>query len=88
MERGNPLERLKMMLSDNTGLEAAAIDPRLPLLRGGLELDSLTAAAFLAAVESEFGVNILEEDLTLSSMESLEAMVSFIQSSKEQKARQ
>ncbi len=78
MEDGDIVRRLKTILSETANIDPASIDPHLPLLRGGLELDSLSAATFLAAVQNEFGVDILEEDLSLSSLDSLDAMARFI----------
>ena len=64
-------QRLRLLLAEHTGLAPEGIDPNLPLLRGGFELDSLTMASFVTAVQQEFGVDLLEEDLGLDSLESL-----------------
>ncbi len=70
--------RLREILAEKTGLDPASIDADTPLLRGGLELDSLTAASFVFAVQEEFGVDLLDEDLSLSSLESLTTLVQFV----------
>lgn len=80
MESERIEQRLRSMLGKITGIEPTGIDQNLPLLRGGLELDSLSVASLVAAVEDEFGINITEEDLTLASLESLSALVNFVES--------
>jgi acyl carrier protein len=72
-------DRLCLLLGESAGLDPAGIDRSLPLLRGGLELDSLSVAALVAAVQAEFGFDLLEEDLTLASLESLAALAQFIE---------
>lgn len=71
-------KRLRELLAEKTGLDLASIPRDVALLRGGLELDSLTVASFVTDVQAEFGVDLLEEDLTLSSLESLAALVQFL----------
>ena len=71
-------DRLCALLGRIIDEDPAAIDRKVPLLRGGLELDSLSAAEFISIVEAEYSVDILEEDLTLSSLESLVALAGFI----------
>jgi acyl carrier protein len=72
------VNRLRELLAGITGQDPDSIDDHLPLLRGGLELDSLTIASFMTAVEDEFGVDILEEDLALDSLESLSALSKYL----------
>jgi len=71
-------QRLRELLAEKTGLDPSNIRRDIPLLRGGLELDSLTVASFVVAVQDTFEVDLLEEDLTLSSLESLDALVQFV----------
>jgi acyl carrier protein len=70
--------RLREIVAGIAGLEPGRIDRRQPLLRGGLELGSLTVASLVAAIEKEYQVDILEEDLTLASLESLAALADYI----------
>ena len=75
----DPLEdRLREIIAGIAGLDPGRIDRRQPLLRGGLEMDSLTVASLVAAIDAEFRVDILEDDLTLASLESLAALAEFI----------
>jgi acyl carrier protein len=79
MESREPIDaRLRVILAGVTGLDPQAIDSRTPLLRGGLELDSLSVASLMSAVEAEFGIDLLEEDLALDSLASLHALAAFI----------
>ncbi len=55
MEAGAVERRLRAILGEKTALEPASIDPHLPLLRGGLELDSLTLASFVMSVQEDLG---------------------------------
>ncbi len=70
--------RLREILAEVTGLDPRRIDRRQPLLRGGLELDSLTIASLVAAIETEFQVDILEDDLNLASLDSLAALAEYV----------
>jgi len=49
------------------------------LLGPGGVMDSLSAMAFIAAVESEFHVDILENDADFSALESVGALMSFLE---------
>lgn len=79
MEPGRIERRLRAILGNIAGMDPAGFDARVPLLRGGLELDSLSIAALVAAVQREFAVDLLAEDLTLSSLDSLAALAEFIE---------
>ena len=71
-------KRVREILAGIAGVEPYAIDRAAPLLGGGLELDSLSAAALVAAVEREYRIDLLEQDLNLSALESLASLVKFI----------
>jgi acyl carrier protein len=71
-------QKIREILEQKTGLDPAQIQGDVSLLRGGLELDSLTIASFVMEIQKVFGIDLLEEDLTLSSLESITALVHFI----------
>jgi acyl carrier protein len=68
--------RLHALLAEIIGQEDFLADS--PLFRGGLELDSMSAAAFITAIEQEFDVVVAEEDLDLSSLYSLQTLSQFV----------
>jgi acyl carrier protein len=58
------------MLCEIAGCAPESVTPDVPLFRGGLELDSLSAATLLEAIETRFGVSVAEYDTTLDSLRS------------------
>jgi acyl carrier protein len=68
--------RLCGLLTEIVGQKNFSVD--MPLFRGGLELDSMSAAAFIAAIEQDFAIVLAEEDLELSSLYSLQTLSQFV----------
>ena len=69
-------QHLRSLLAEISGQQGFSLDT--PLFRGGLELDSLSAATLIAAVEREFGIAVAEEDLSLASLFSLRTLCQFV----------
>lgn len=73
-------QHLRSLLAEISGQQGFSLDT--PLFRGGLELDSLSAATLIAAVEREFGIAVAEEDLSLASLFSLRTLCQFVSARK------
>ena len=69
-------QHLRSLLAEISGQQGFPLDT--PLFRGGLELDSLSAATLIAAVERDFGIAVAEEDLSLASLFSLRTLCQFV----------
>ena len=77
MKTGKTVEQhLRSLLTEISGQQEFSIDA--PLFRGGLELDSLSAATLIAAVERDFDIALAEEDLSLSCLFSLRTLCQFV----------
>jgi acyl carrier protein len=75
----NDLEqRLRSAIAEVAGCQPDSFDLDEPLFRGGLELDSLSGAALISSLESEFGLSIADEDLNLESLQSVRTLCRFI----------
>jgi acyl carrier protein len=70
--------RIRELLSGIAGVPSSSITPTTPLLGTGLELDSVAATALLAAIDHEFGVNVLEEDMDLDCLDSVGTLAEFV----------
>ncbi len=72
-------DRLRIQLAalSDGSLSGEEIDPTVSLLDHGY-LDSLSAAAFLAGIEDEYGVVVSEVDL-LGPLQSLEQLARYLQ---------
>ncbi len=79
-------QRLHSLLTEISGQQGFSIDA--PLFRGGLELDSLSAARLIAAVERDSGIVLAEEDLSLSSLFSLRTLCQFVATQKHRESAQ
>ena len=73
-------QHLRFLLAEISGQQGFSLDT--PLFRGGLELDSLSAATLIAAVERDFGIAVAEEDLSLASLFSLRTLCQFVAAGK------
>ena len=73
-------QHLRSLLAEISGQQGFSLDT--PLFRGGLELDSLSVATLIAAVERDFGIAVAEEDLSLASLFSLRTLCQFVASRK------
>jgi len=60
------------------GLEIRNIEATSPLLEGGLGLDSIMVVDLIVATEQQFAFNFAEDDLSLDSFASLEALARVI----------
>lgn len=60
------------------GLEIRNIESTSPLLEGGLGLDSIMVVDLIVAAEQQFAFNFAEDDLSLDSFASLEALARVI----------
>lgn len=69
-------QHLRSLLAEISGQQSFSLDT--PLFRGGLELDSLSVATLIAAVERDFGIAVAEEDLSLASLFSLRTLCQFV----------
>jgi len=69
-------QHLRSLLAEISGQQGFSLDT--PLFRGGLELDSLSVATLIAAVERDFGIAVAEEDLSLASLSSLRTLCQFV----------
>ncbi len=69
-------QHLRSLLAEISGQQGFSLDT--PLFRGGLELDSLSGATLIAAVERDFGIAVAEEDLSLASLFSLRTLCQFV----------
>ena len=69
-------QHLRSLLAEISGQQGFSLDT--PLFRGGLELDSLSVATLIAAVERDFGIAVAEEDLSLVSLFSLRTLCQFV----------
>ena len=68
--------RLHALLTEIIGNNNTALD--MPLFRGGIELDSMSAAAFITAIEQEYSIELAEEDLELTCLYSLRTVSRFV----------
>ena len=69
-------QHLRSLLAEISGRQGFSLDT--PLFRGGLELDSLSVATLIAAVERDFDIAVAEEDLSLASLFSLRTLCQFV----------
>jgi acyl carrier protein len=60
------------------GLEAQNLETTIPLLDGGLGLDSIMIVDLIMAVEQQFSFHFAEDDLSLDSFASLDALAQVI----------
>ena len=72
------LQRLREMVAQICGCSPDAFSASDPLFRGGLELDSQSAARLIESVEHEFRVSIADEDLDVASLHSLSTLARFV----------
>ena len=71
-------QRLREIVAQICGCAPDAFSASDPLFRGGLELDSQSAARLIEAVEHEFRISIADEDLDLASLYSLRTLARFV----------
>lgn len=71
-------QRLREIVAKICGCAPDAVSATDPLFRGGLELDSQSAARLIETVEREFRISIADEDLDLASLHSLHTLARFV----------
>lgn len=80
MVQQETIEQLKKLVAECLGakLSAEQLDPDLPLMEAGLNLDSLALVNLIAAVEKEFAVEFGEGMLNLEVFANLRSLASAI----------
>jgi len=72
------LEPLLAAVLERDHGEVTAFPASLPLLAGGLGLDSLTGMRLLAAIDREFGVDVAADDLGLDCLETIDTLTRYL----------
>jgi acyl carrier protein len=79
MSRDAVGERVRELIRELAGSpDAADSTADVRLFRGGLELDSVTAAALLTRIRDELGVDVPAEDLNLDCLETVATLTAFV----------
>ena len=78
MEVESVEQRLREIVGQICGCEPDSVSASAPLFRGGLELDSQSAARLIETVECEFRISIADEDLDLACLHSLGTLARFV----------
>lgn len=75
--------QLKTILVKDLGLslKEEEITDDVPLLEGGLALDSVVIAELIARIEDEFGIRFEDQNLRLELFENLMTLAEFVSSS-------
>ncbi|WP_086933451.1 acyl carrier protein [Agarilytica rhodophyticola] len=81
MDKREILDILKNIIVDklDLNLKFKDIDDKASLLDDGLSLDSISMAEFVELVESEFSIQILDDDLDTDTFGSLEGVCYLVQ---------
>ena len=81
MKRRQLLEQMKRLLSNRfgLGLRPDEIPDSSAIFGSGLGLDSMAAIELVVALEKEFGLTVLDEDLTEANFRSVAALASYVQ---------
>jgi acyl carrier protein len=76
----NILDRLKHLVADELDLNIGfkQIDSDMPLLDGGLKLDSLAIVELISLSEETFGIEFGEDDLNMHAFASLRTLADVI----------
>jgi len=74
-----PPGEIRQLLAELTGDDRPLTAPdSTPLLRDGLELDSLHGTVLLAEISRRYGIDVAAEDLNLDSLTSIGALMAFL----------
>jgi acyl carrier protein len=72
-------DELRSILAEVTGrADLLSVPAEMPLLGGGVGLDSLAGTLLLRQVQRRFGVDVAAEDLNLDSLETVGTLAAFI----------
>jgi acyl carrier protein len=75
----NAEAEVRRLLAEVVGDPAAArLAADMPLLSGGLGLDSVAVVRLLAAIRRDLGVDVADEDLDLDSLASVGTLAGFV----------
>ena len=72
---------IRQLLAEATGLPQSTVDALpagTPLFGSPLGLSSRTGVTLLAAVKQRYGVDVVAEDLTLDSLESIATLTAYV----------
>lgn len=75
------VERLCALVADDldVNLRREDINPDVPLLEGGLGLDSLAIIDLVSATEASFGIEFSEDELVMETFANLRALAGVVQ---------
>jgi len=73
------LDELNDILRTTLSLPALSTDPSTPLLGALPELDSMSVASVIAAIESQFHIQIEDDDISARHFETLGSLAGFVQ---------
>lgn len=76
------IDRLRHIVAEqlDANLTLAEIDPDMPVLEGGLGLDSIMVVELINLIEENFGVQFAEGDLNTENFVNLRTVAAFIAS--------
>jgi acyl carrier protein len=74
------IARIKNLLSEDIGLSTASLENEsLPLVGADGSVDSVAILRLVVALEKEFGVMIIDEDIQPENFASLDALAVFVE---------
>jgi acyl carrier protein len=73
------LDELTDILITTLSLPAQPMDPSTPLLGALPELDSMSVASVIAAIESQFHIQIGDDEISARHFETLGSLAAFVQ---------
>lgn len=73
------LDELNDILRTTLSLPALSMEPSTPLLGALPELDSMSVASVIAAIESQFHIQIEDDDISASHFATLGSLAAFVQ---------
>jgi acyl carrier protein len=74
-------EKIKAILISQLGVEAESValsDAQTPLLGSGIGLDSVEALALIVGLETEFDIEVPDEDLTTELFRSIATLANYV----------
>lgn len=72
------LDELNDILRTTLALPALATDPATPLLGALPELDSMSVASVIAAIESQFHIQVGDDEISARHFETLGSLAAFV----------
>lgn len=73
------LDELNDILRTTLALAALSMDPATPLLGALPELDSMSVASVIAAIESQFHIQIEDDEISARHFDTLGSLAAFVQ---------